>query len=494
MLNIMSLDVTVLSNRVACRTAQAKEIYLASFDSINAKNFPSLANRRKEFLYEQLNAASKLDADIPLRPEELGQWVERGVRHVGDEYRQYLSARKAGEPRRYFTTKAHALYFLKAVAPTKMVDGAWLYGMVQLWDDARFAALIQTYIEELGEGIADKNHVLIYKKLLASHGCEQWQSLDSSYYLQGAIQLALAHHADEFLPEIIGFNLGYEQLPLHLLITAYELNELGIDPYYFTLHVTVDNAAAGHAKKAVQAVFDAMPKIANRAAFYQRVINGYRLNLLGMGTTAAIAGFDLEQELIAILESKCSTGAQLHSDYCRVAGKTVNQWLSDPSQLPLFLDSLRELGWIRRYEAPENSRFWKLIEGEHSEMFGVFNAYEKQVIHDWILGDAAKAQAPRRLSYKARHRMMDTLAPGLQSPSHQHAERPIIRDHGSRSIHDNGGHGPYNEELRLLEERLAGFGSKREAMSYLIDLMAPGMHHAPAGLMATRVFTQLLRN
>jgi hypothetical protein len=65
-------------------------------------------------------------------------------------------------------------------------------------------------------------------------------------------------NAEKFLPEVIGFNLGYEQLPLHLLITAYELKELHIDPYYFTLHITVDNADSGHAKQAVDAVFSAM--------------------------------------------------------------------------------------------------------------------------------------------------------------------------------------------------------------------------------------------
>jgi hypothetical protein len=59
---------------------------------------------------------------------------------------------------------------------------------------------------------------------------------------------------------VIGYNLGYEQLPLHLLITSYELNELGIDPYYFTLHVTVDNAGSGHAHKAVQALRDLMAR------------------------------------------------------------------------------------------------------------------------------------------------------------------------------------------------------------------------------------------
>ncbi|MFD2270388.1 iron-containing redox enzyme family protein [Undibacterium arcticum] len=89
----------------------------------------------------------------------------------------------------------------------------------------------------------------MYKKLLATHGCEQWDNLSDEHFVQGAIQLSLAQHADHFLPEVIGFNLGYEQPPLHLLITAYELNELGIDPTYFTLHFTIDNANTGHAKK-----------------------------------------------------------------------------------------------------------------------------------------------------------------------------------------------------------------------------------------------------
>jgi hypothetical protein len=487
----MSFDVAVPKNCVECPTIEAKEIY---FSSIGTTHLPFLGRARKQFLCEQLEAASTLDADLPRRPQELWRWVEGGVRDVGCEYRRYLSARKAGGPRQYFTTKTHALYFLKAVAPTKMVDGAWLYGVLKSWDDARFSSLVQTYIEELGEGIPDKNHVLIYKNLLTSHGCDQWESLNDVHYLQGAIQLALAHHANEFLPEVIGFNLGYEQLPLHLLITAYELNELGIDPYYFTLHVTVDNAAAGHAKKAVQAVFDAMPQISDRKSFFQRVINGYKLNFLGISTTSAIAGFDLDRELLSILVSKCSTGSQLHSDYCRVAGKTVNQWLSDASQLPAFLDSLQELGWIRRHEAPENSRFWRLVDGEHSEMFGVFNTYEKQVIYDWIAGDVAKAHTPCRLSYKARHRMMNTLAPGLRGQPQVSGERSIIRDHCSRSTQENGDRSSFNDELRLLEERLARFSSKREAMIYLTDLMAPGIHHTAAGLMATRVFTQLVHN
>ena len=117
------------------------------------------------------------------------------------------------------------MYFLQCVAPTKQVDGAWLYGLLRYWQDQRFDGLLTTYLEELGDGEAAQNHVVIYRKLLSEHDADSEAGLEDDHYLQGALQLALGVCADEFLPEVIGFNLGYEQLPLHLLITAYELSE-----------------------------------------------------------------------------------------------------------------------------------------------------------------------------------------------------------------------------------------------------------------------------
>lgn len=69
------------------------------------------------------------------------------------------------------------LYFLRAVAPTKLVDGAWLYGLLPHWRNARFADLVRTYVEELGEGAADENQVLIYRKLLSRHGLDPLDDL-----------------------------------------------------------------------------------------------------------------------------------------------------------------------------------------------------------------------------------------------------------------------------------------------------------------------------
>lgn len=480
---------------------EAKAIYRALVNGAPAQPGQLAASARRaahDFLTRQLQSASKLPADLPDTVHGLPGWIEQGTRQAGRQYREYLQARKAGAARRYFSSKSHALYFLRAVAPTKLVDGAWLYGLLQRWHDARFTALIRTYLEELGEGLPDKNHVVLYRKLLAAHGCEQWDNLPDDYYTQGAIQLALSQHADDFLPEVIGFNLGYEQLPLHLLITAYELNELDIDPYYFTLHVTVDNAATGHAKKAVQGLLDALPRVADAGDFYRRVVNGYKLNMLGANTLSIIGSFDLQQELLAVFAEKAAVGAQLHSDYCRVAGRTVNDWLAEPGQLPAFLASLEQMGWIRRHQDPYNSRFWKLIHGERAEMFGVFTAYEQQLIYDWIAGESQQQTGglhklsghPRQLSFKARQRLFDTL--GQPAPNRQHgmAARGVIRQH---LLHDHAAESQegFNADLRLLEEKLAAMPGREQAMRLLTGLMSPAAHHTPAGLMATRIFTRL---
>lgn len=455
---------------------EARQIY---FGLLRDEPDEGIVARSRSYLIEQLQLADEYKADLPQNLDEIADWSVLNVLRVGARYRQYLDERKAGGSRQYFGGKSHALYFLRSVAPTKSVDGVWLYGLLSHWNDTRFWPLIQIYIEELGRGFPDKNHVAIYKRLLAAHGCEQWETLGDAYFVQGTIQLALARHTANFLPEVIGFNLGYEQLPLHLLICAYELNELGIDPYYFTLHVSVDNAVSGHAAKAVRGLFDALPSIADRETFYRRVMNGYKLNSMGVGTNAVIAQFDLYKELLSILTTKCGMGSRLHSDYSRIAGKSVNQWLSDPAQLPAFLDSLQQTGWIKRHQNPELSRFWKLIRGEHAEMFGVFTAYEKQIIHDWVAGDSVNDQNSHLLSYKDRQYLFN--APPTGGVPSSAAEDPEALD-------------DFNMELRLLESNLGKFPSKDAAMATLVKLMSPVHHHTDVGLMATRVFTRMLEN
>lgn len=439
------------------------------------KNQPqqSTLTQSQQFLRQQLNQVSSKPTDLPSDVETLMDWVQANTQSVGKQYQDYLTRRRNGEKPQYFPTKSHALHFLKGVAPTKLVDGAWLYGLVSQWNDSRYIELIRTYLEELGNGDADKNHVVLYQKLLAAHDCIHWQDLPQSNFVQGAIQLSLAYHATDFLPEIIGFNLGYEQLPLHLLICAYELAEWDIDPYYFTLHVTIDNADTGHAARAVQAVIDALPQLGDKDVFYQRVCNGYMLNTLGVGTTQIIATFDLEQELLTILATKAVTGAQLHSDYCRLGGKTINEWLADPKQIPEFMNMLIDKGWIHRNQDPSNSRFWNLLAGEKGVMFGVFNAYELQVIYDWIAGESIQAPISVNRRYKKRRQ-------GFDSPAHN-------VDDSQDDVNE------FNVDSTLLMDKLARSPDKRTMMDLLVPWLSPVHHHTPLGLMATRQFVQNLR-
>ncbi|WHS63082.1 iron-containing redox enzyme family protein [Pseudomonas sp. G2-4] len=411
------------------------------------------------FIQQCAEQATALPQEIPDDPMALQTWVEQHSAGVAQQYAEYLDRRKSGGAREFFSSKAHALYFLQAVAPTKLVDGAWLYGVLQHWHDHRFEGLLCTYLEELGDGNPSQNHVVIYRKLLAEHGLLDAPDIDDERYLQGAVQLALGYAGDEYLPEVIGYNLGYEQLPLHLLISAYELSELDIDPYYFTLHVTIDNASTGHAHKAVQSLLQLMPMEADRESFWRRVTLGYRLNDLGQGSRAIIESFDLYREVLAMLERKRPFGQHMHSDYCKFEGKTVNQWLSAPGQLEGFLAAMQNKGWIKRHEDPQNSRFWTLIEGAGAAMFGVFSPYEKQLLHDWIAGDWLE-QGPRSGPRRSHGATCEPQTP-VEDP-----------------------------DVQSLQQALQG-QTPDEQMLILMPWLSARCHSHPAGLLATRRFIEL---
>ena len=418
-----------------------------------APDADALASAR-QYLEQQLRAAEALPCDLPEDAHALAGWMERRAADVGQAYAAYLQERQAGAPRRFFSGKAHALNFLRRVAPTKLVDGAWLYSALERWRDPLFRPLILTYLEELGDGDPAMNHVSLYRSLLAAHGGEPALPLSEPHYVQGALQLALAYHGGQYEAEMFGFNLGYEQLPLHLLITAYELNELGIDPYYFTLHVTIDNAASGHARKAADAVAQAATQAADPQQFLQGVRRGYLLNDLGLSTMDVINSFDLEQEVVSVMQDKAQFGRMMHSDYCRIGGKTVNQWLEQPDGMARFLEELTKARWIIRAAPAEESRFWRLIDAPGGQMFGVFDDYEKQTIREWI--ETGWSDAKRQASYRAlaRGRQGEPMAP-------QGGPRVVIRS--------------------------------TQQLDALVEQMSPGRHHFVPGLEATRRFSALYR-
>ncbi|CAM3599764.1 hypothetical protein CCOS865_04168 [Pseudomonas reidholzensis] len=397
------------------------------------------------WLAEQLQAAERLPDDLPDHPGQLFAWSAQRAGEVAQAYADYLRQRREGGPRQYFANRAQALWYLQQVAPTKAVDGVWLHGTLRQWRDPRYHGLIRTYLEELGDGDARCNHVLIYQRLLSRVGCLESIPLDPERYLQGSVQLALGLNSDSFLGEVLGYNLGYEQPPLHLLITTYELAELGIDGHYFQLHVTIDNAASGHAHRSIQAIVQLCPE-REQEAFYARVRRGYRLNDLGTPAAQLIASFGLEAELLAALERKRGFGQFMHSDHCKLQGRTINQWLAEPMGASGFIQALQTQGWLRRHEDPAKSRFWTLIDGPSAAMFGVFSAYEKQLWHDWIAGEW-QAPKPRRVF-------------------------------------------PGSWDANLAEAAQALQVAPQTAVEALIERMAGNRHALPEGLLATRAYAQ----
>lgn len=433
-----------------------------------------------------LAITDSLQPKLPRSPRDLPQWIKQNTHNVAQRYSEYRQQRNDGKPRRYFHSRSHALAFLRASAPTKLVDGSWLYPVMQHWRDSRFLPLISTYLEELGEGSESQNHVVMFKKLLTTYGCDYAPDLDDNLYLQGALQLSLGLSGDKYLPELIGYNLGYEQLPLHLLITAYEFEELGIDPHYFTVHVCSDNASTGHAHKAVQTVIDlcSASESGETSEFYQRVQRGFGLNDLGPGAEDIIQQFNLDSELVSMLQQKSEFGRNLHSDRCRLNGRTINDWLQQPDDIPTFLQTMQEHGWVKRHQDPAASKFWQVLEGPKAKMAGVFSPYEMQLMYDWIGGDWL-TDVSRTGTCRA-----DTCGAGL--PPMPESNRTKFYQFTSAS-----GSAPLSDiadpdgSLNSLRHSLQNIAPAQQVQR-LIQWLSPHNHTTPAGLFAARRFTQHL--
>lgn len=417
------------------------------------------------FLSKELEQLNPQNIPFINNDTDLVTWLDDKNKKVFTQYKQYLQRRKLGGKREYFNNLSQIFEFLIKIAPVKQVDGAWLYHMVHYWQDAKFKEPIEIYLEELGCGLTKSNHVKIFNDLLESLQLDQFNDLlADDYYYQTAIQLALGYAPREFIPEILGFNLGYEQPPLHLFITNYEFKELGIDSQYFNLHLTIDNLDCGHAKSAHTVLNKVAKYYKNEAEFYRRVMNGYTLNDKGISSTDIIQNLDIQNMVVTILKRKAKIGRFVHNDSCQFLAKTLNQWLENEEEIPALLETLIQHKWIIYGENPEKSPFWRTISHPDGKMYGVFSALEQQIIYDWIIGPAA---ADYSLQY---HKLK------LKNPT----------------LHD------YDVSY-LVDEKLENFKFKVEhetdlqrKINYLIPHLAPHAHHSPIGLWSTYQYTREL--
>ncbi len=193
-----------------------------------------------------------------------------------------------------------------------------------------------------------------------------------------------------------------------------------------------------------------------------------------MGTTSTIKAFDVDAEVLRIFTAKSAAGAGAHSDYCRIGGRTVNEWLGGGEPVGAFLAALEAKGWIVKGTDPHNSRFWQLLQGERAEMFGVFTDYELQVIFDWLRGDHSADGL--RFDASASERGVHVRSFRAQARLHGRSNTPAssLRAFQSPAV---------GERRTLLPAADAG-----------LDVLSPGLHWTPEGLQATQSLVRIERS
>ncbi|KUI59805.1 hypothetical protein VP1G_07012 [Cytospora mali] len=334
----------------------------------------------------------------------------------------YAKGRSAGAPRELFQTAEEARSWLITRAPSKLVDGAWL-GHVHRVNSTPFElqpitkGAWQVLSEELGDGDLAKNHAAIYRELMEHMGAnlpeaysaefvERADDLgmsDAATWQSAVSQLLISLFPHEFLGEILGFNLHFECLTWDTVRASRELRELGLDNYYFLLHISIDNSDSGHVAMALKTVISYLQHVQATQGDdalqreWRCVQAGYLLSERGVldeedGPKHAAAHFSNNRfapELVRVFRAKASVAAKLHcACRSRIGGKNLSDWLDDgvletaEGQVS-FLESLAQ---ARPWICPGDSSRSRLVTELqwNGKMFGAFTKGELHVLCSWI--------------------------------------------------------------------------------------------------------------
>ncbi len=153
------------------------------------------------------------------------------------------------------------LWLLRNLAPLFLVDGCWLQQagtlVTTVPDVAR--GLLDILGDEIGAGEQSQNHAYVFRRLLASEGCE-FPAVDEQAFAEQAdivtvayelpaYLLAISLQTRAYLPELLGLNLAIELSGLggFYMRLVDELRYHGFDPTIISLHISIDNMASGHA-------------------------------------------------------------------------------------------------------------------------------------------------------------------------------------------------------------------------------------------------------
>ncbi|KAI4641514.1 hypothetical protein J4E93_007610 [Alternaria ventricosa] len=351
---------------------------------------------------------------------------------VTNRWEEYLTRRRAGGSREMFSDKEEAKWWLKQAAPVKYVDGAWLGHINKITTPFKHRQITknawQVMSEELGDGDLAKNHVHVYRELMEDieAGLPAADSEDFIHprhdltearcWKAAMAQLTISLFPHDFLPEALGFNMAYESLPLHLLKTVKELRELRLNPYYFELHISIDNADSGHAAMAMAAVTNYIELVAEQEGeeaariAWKRVQAGYIL-AEGLPTTPESPSLKVQAEepiphtqteatLIDVFAAKSFVAHKIHcNSRLKIGRRSLVDWLEpnafkDAQWQREFLQDLSNCKpWVIKGDS-EKSRLVKELSWE-GKMFGSFTEKEVEVVKAWIDELGSPVQSPK---------------------------------------------------------------------------------------------------
>ncbi|PYH97588.1 hypothetical protein BO71DRAFT_121753 [Aspergillus ellipticus CBS 707.79] len=397
-------------------------------------------------------------------PKKIWKFMEDDHEKVLAKWTNYLERRKQGQGPELFATTEAARAWLVQQAPVKFVDGAWLahthkittpFPLRHITKDAW-----QVLSEELGDGDLSKHHVYLYRQLLEDIGCPLpeghsadfvkpglWDGVDNRGAWEAAVgQLLISLFPNEFLPEILGFNMHYELITLDTMRAAHELKALNINPYYFLIHISIDNADSGHTAMAIHTVtryLDMVLATEGEAALEQawkRVQVGYTLSqtLGGLSHEQDSSNLNfaalnipldpLSARVIDIFKAKASVSHQFHChSRARIGGQTLAQWLapsmwSDPHPQQ-HLDLLTALSRAKPWIYPGASSKSLLVRelSWEGRMFGAFTHDELTTLTAWIDSLSPENSAWLYWGFTCRTPLASKDAVGeLQDPTRHH--------------------------------------------------------------------------
>ncbi|OBT63944.1 hypothetical protein VE03_05945 [Pseudogymnoascus sp. 23342-1-I1] len=411
---------------------ELKKIKQLYYQLHNLEEFSEVLPQARRLLVSLLEETSAIGRTLPLHDnilsvqsfsrQGLEEFQHRRDRGIGKEWEEYNLRRKEGTPRELVGDREEAIWWLKQLSPVKYVDGAWLGHIGKVTTPFDLSKTMkgawQILSEELGDGDLRKNHVHLYHKLLETtapdlptaeafdFGHPRHQLNELSVWKSGIAQLLISLFPHEFLPEILGFNLHFEAISMDTLKATRELKEVGIDPYYFLLHVSIDNTHSGHSAIAIEVVCEYMNHIlksegeeaAQKA--WGKLQAGYLLSSCLPGSVICpsqktpnnnpnIILVPTEAKVINIFRAKAQVAHGFHcSSRVKIGSRSVADWL-DPVALESkewqkgLLDALSSSKyWICKGDS-RKSRFIQELQW-NGRMFGSFTQDEYDVLTEWI--------------------------------------------------------------------------------------------------------------